>query len=425
MNFDKEIVKWIWFAQATVPGSSYAAKILEYRDDINDIYSREYEYNEYNVPEHVIDSLNDKLLDEAERIAEYCEEHDILPVHIFDERFPPKLRNIQDHPVILYMKGTIPNFKNYVMLAVVGTRECTSYGLETAYEICDGLARSGIIIVSGLAEGIDAAAATAALNANKFTVAVLGCGVDVIYPKKNESLYYQIRRHGLLLSEYPPLAGATKQTFPERNRIMSGMSDGVFVIEADNDSGALITADRALYQGRKLYAVPGNIYSSKSEGCNRLIQNGAKLVTNANDIIAEHQFDALHELIPVMKRDLERLKREKEERKRKNKTKNNILGIFKKRSKNGTTAFNSSNERYCAPPKNEEKSKDVKQPELLSNKEKLVYNCLADGPKVTDTIAKEINMTVPEVSAMLTMLTMKEMVEHLPGDRYKRNTKRR
>lgn len=424
MNFDKNIVKWIWFAQATVPGSSNAAKILEYRDDINDIYEKEYEYNEYNVPEHVIDSLNDKLLDEAERIAEYCEEHDILPVHIFDDRFPPKLRNIQDHPVVLYMKGTIPDFKNYVMLAVVGTRECTNYGLETAYDICDGLARSGIIIVSGMAEGIDAAAATAALNANKFTIAVLGCGVDVIYPMSNESLYYQIRNNGLLISEYPPLAGATKQTFPERNRIMSGISDGVFVIEAGKNSGALITADRALYQGRKIYAVPGNVDSPQSVGCNRLIQNGAKLVTDANDIIAEHQHDALHELVPVMKRDVERLKREKEERKKKNKNKN-IFGILGRRSKKKKNENVNKAELYGRDRHTDEHSDKPKQPELLSNKEKAVYNCLDDGPKGTDRIAKEANMTVPEVSAMLTMLTIKEMVEHLPGDRYVRNTKGR
>ncbi len=419
-NFDKDILKWIWFAQATVPGSSYAAKILKHGDDINDIYGKEYEYSDFNVPEYVIDSLNEKNLDEAERIAEYCEEHDILPVHIFDKRFPPKLRDIQDHPALLYMKGTIPDFKNYVLIAVVGTRKCTQYGLETAYEMCDGIARSGIIIVSGMAEGIDAAAATAALNANKFTIAVLGCGVDVIYPKENESLYYQIRNHGLLISEYPPLAEGSKLTFPERNRLMSGMSDGVFVIEADQNSGALITADRALYQGRKIYAVPGNVDSPQSVGTNRLIQNGAKLIIDANDIIAEHQHDALHELVPVMKRDVERIKREKDERnnKRKNIKKSFFASIGSKIAK----------ESHNSTPNAVSKDKpttDKKQPELLSNKEKVVYNCLSDAPKGTDQIAKEISMSISETSAMLTMLTIKEMVEHLPGDRYIRIKKGR
>lgn len=166
MNFNKDIVKWIWFAQATVPGSSNASKILGYGDDINELYLREFDYADFDVPDYVIDALNEKTLDEAERIRDYCEEHDILPLHVFDDRFPPKLRNIQDHPALLYLKGTIPDFRNYVYIAVVGTRKCTEYGLETAYDICDGLARSGIIIVSGMAKGIDAAAATAALNAN-------------------------------------------------------------------------------------------------------------------------------------------------------------------------------------------------------------------------------------------------------------------
>jgi len=415
MNFNKDIVKWIWFAQATVPGSSNASKILGYGDDINELYLREFDYADFDVPDYVIDALNDKTLDEAERIRDYCEEHDILPLHVFDDRFPPKLRNIQDHPALLYLKGTIPDFKNYVYIAVVGTRKCTEYGLETAYDICDGLARSGIIIVSGMAKGIDAAAATAALNANKFTIAVLGGGVDVIYPKENESLYYQIKNNGLLISEYPPLQEVSKQSFPERNRIMSGLSDGVFVIEAGRDSGALITADRALYQGRKIYAVPGNIDSPNSVGTNRLIQNGAKLILDANDIIAEHQFDAPKELVPVMKRDVERLKKEKDERKKKqSKIKKAGFSLFARKEidNNNNNIINKAidNERI---------------PELLSNKEKLIFNTIGDDPMSIDTIAKESKLTISEVSAMLTMLVIKDMVDRLPGDRYLRKKKGR
>lgn len=414
MNFDRDIIKWIWFAQATVPGSPYASRIIGYGDNIGELYAREYDYDDFEVPEYVIDALNKKTLDEAERIKVYCEEHDILPMHIFDNRFPSKLKNIQDHPALLYFKGTIPDFKNHVFIAVVGTRDCTEYGIDTAYDICDGLARSGIIIVSGMAKGIDAAAAGAALNANKFTIAVLGCGVDVIYPKENESLYYQIKNNGLLISEYPPLAEVTKQYFPERNRIISGLCDGVLVIEADKDSGALITADRALYQGRKLYAVPGNIDSPNSVGTNRLIQNGAKLITDANDIIAEHQFDAPKELIPVMKRDVERLHREKEERKKKqNSKKKSAFSLFTRKEKN-------------AEYKNEtEKRNEVKQPELLSNKEKLIFNSIGEESMTIDAISKESKLTIPEVSAMLTMLVIKDMVERLPGDRYIRKKKGR
>ena len=411
MNFDKDIIKWIWFSQATVPGSSNASKILDYDDEIDELYKRSYNYNDYSVPDHVIDSLNDKCLDEAERILKYCEENDILPLHVFDRRFPDRLRNIQDHPALLYMKGTIPDFDKHVTIAVVGTRDCTDYGLETTYDICDGLARSGIIIVSGMALGIDAAAATAALNANKFTIAVLGCGVDVIYPPENESLYYQIKNNGLLVSEYPPLREVVKYAFPERNRIISGMSDGVFVVEAGKDSGALITADRALYQGRKIYAAPGNIDSPQSVGTNRLIQNGAKLIMDANDIIAEHQFDMSRELIPVMRHDVVRLSREKEERQRRRKEKRPLFKV-EKRSK-------------AEDKKHETEGHAVShaQPELLSNKEKLIYNVLTEKPMSIDNIAKNAKIPIPEVSAMLTMLIIKQMVERHPGDRYTRTKK--
>ena len=238
--------------------------------------------------------------------------------------------------------------------------------------------------------------------------------MDVIYPRENESLYYQIRNNGLLISEYPPLADVTRQTFPERNRIISGISDGVFVIEAGKDSGALITADRALYQGKNLYALPGNINSAQSVGTNRLIQNGAKLVTEANDIIVEHQHDAKKELVPVMKRDLERLRIEKEQRSKESKRKN-AFSLFVKKDKNASK-INTKAETKAS-------GDNTPMTELLSNKEKMIFNSLDFEPMSTDLISKKSGLSVPEVSAMLTMLVIKGMVERLPGDRYIRTKK--
>lgn len=400
MNADKNIVKWIWFSLATAPGSPYAAKILAADDEIDELYEREYKVEDYNgVPEYVIKALNTKSLSYARSIYEYCDEHDILPVHIFDKRFPPKLRYLQDHPVLLYYKGIIPQFKDHVMIAVVGTRKCTEYGLNITYEICDNLARARAIVVSGMAKGIDGAASTAALNANGFTVAVLGCGVDVIYPKENEALYNQIRRNGLLVSEYPPLFPGSRKTFPERNRLISGMCDGTLVVEADSESGALITANCAIYQGRDIFAVPGNIDSPASAGTNELIKNGAEMVTVANDIICKYQFSAKVSLIPMGKRHFDKIKEERKKRK----SAKNVQG----------------NDNPSRKPKDKGDKPGVGK--LLSNDEKLVFNALGSEAMSCDEISAVCGLPTSKTSAMLTMLTIKGVVKSMPGNRYTRN----
>ncbi len=388
-DMDKNIIKWIWFALAAVPGSSNAAKILELNDEIDELYERTYDAQDHGVSQYVIDALNQKDLSAAEQIYEYCLEHDILPVPIFDRRYPSKLREIIDPPALLYFKGQIPVFDENVLIGVVGTRECTDYGFESTLQICDGLARSGIIIVSGMAKGIDGTAATAALNANAFTIAVLGNGVDVIYPPENEALYYQIKQRGLLISEYPPLSHSTRRTFPERNRIISGLCDGVLVVEADLKSGALITADKALHQGRNIYAVPGDIDREKSKGTNRLIQNGAKMVTDANDIIVEHQFAAPKSLRPVTKRDFERLAKEKAKRKK-------------------------------GKPIDREQKKQP-EAELLSAGERAICNLLADQKLTQDQIADKCGFDAAKTAALLMMLVIKNKIRELPGNRYTRN----
>jgi len=214
---------------------------------------------------------------------------EIKTITIKDKDYPKLLRGIKDAPKILYFRGELKNNEEKCF-AVVGARICSPYGKEAALEIAGELAEAGLTIVSGLAPGIDTFAHLAALERKGRQIAVLGTGIDEesLYPRSNIELSRKIiATGGCLVSEYPPGTSGTKFTFPRRNRIISGLSLGVLIVEAKQKSGALITADWAKKQGRKIFAVPGPIHSLNSKGPHFLIKSGAKLVENANDILRE------------------------------------------------------------------------------------------------------------------------------------------
>jgi len=222
------------------------------------------------------------LDDEMEKI-----ERQGVRVLIWDDpAYPPQLLNIYNPPPVLYVKGEILDEDQWAV-AVVGTRGATVYGKEVTRQIGGDLARNRITVVSGLARGIDSEAHRAALDAGGRTIAVLGSGVDVIYPAESRRLAGIIAERGALVSEYALGTPPEASNFPPRNRIISGLSLGVVVVEAGERSGALITADFALEQGREVFAVPGNIFRKKSMGTNKLIQQGAKLVLSVEDILEE------------------------------------------------------------------------------------------------------------------------------------------
>lgn len=210
-----------------------------------------------------------------------------MPVYIEigDPNYPGLLKEIHDPPRRLWAQGDC-DFSG-TLIAVVGARDCTTYGEKVAYDLARALARAGVTVVSGLAYGIDTAAHRGALDGGGKTIAVLGCGIDQDYPARNRTLKEKISAQGTILSEFEPGTEAAPWTFPKRNRIVSGISRGVVVVEAGVKSGSLITADFALQQGRDVFAVPGPITSPQSEGANRLIQNGAKLVMSVQDILDE------------------------------------------------------------------------------------------------------------------------------------------
>ena len=209
----------------------------------------------------------------------------VIKINRDSKWYPEKLKNIEDSPKELYCLGNL-ELLNKKSMAVIGSRNYSEYGKQVTFDFAYSLAQEGICIVSGLAKGIDGFAHSACLKAKGKTIAVLGSGLDVIYPKENEKLYYDILNNGgLIISEYPLGSKPEKWHFPARNRIISGLSDGILVIEARKNSGTNITVDFALDQGKDVFVVPGNIYSKTSDGTNFLMKEGAIPVTSAQDIL--------------------------------------------------------------------------------------------------------------------------------------------
>ena len=242
--------------------------------------------------------LDDHDLAGAQKILGRCEELGLSLLTIQDAAYPRRLLNIYDPPCLLYVRGRLPAFDEEAAVAVVGTRSCTPYGISCAEKLGYGIARCGGLVVSGLAAGIDSAALRGALRANGRAAAVLGHGLDVVYPRENQYLYEDVAAAGCLISEYPPGTRPVGSHFPRRNRILSGLSVAALVVEAPERSGALITAAAALEQGKDVFAVPGPIDAPASAGCNQLIRDGAGLVSDAWDILREYEGHFPEKLCP-------------------------------------------------------------------------------------------------------------------------------
>lgn len=223
-----------------------------------------------------------------EILEKRAKDDNVSVITFLDELYPKELLNIYDYPIVLYVKGNV-NILNQKSLAIVGCRNCTEYGSKISEKISKVLSEREFVIISGMAKGIDSYAHLGCVKQNKSTIAVLGSGVNVIYPKENEKLYKEIlETNGAIISEYFIDVSPSKENFPMRNRIVSGMSKGVIVVEAKKRSGSLITANLGLEQGKEIFAIPGNITSKNSEGTNELIKDGAKMVLKLEDILEEY-----------------------------------------------------------------------------------------------------------------------------------------
>ncbi|WP_169713504.1 DNA-processing protein DprA [Paludifilum halophilum] len=253
---------------------------------------------EAGVPGKTVDRIREKWTpDFVRRVIKELDRREIIPLTLWDSTYPQMLKELSQPPWVLYVKGD-SSLLSGPCLAVVGTRKPSSYGKQATHSLSENLAAQGWVIVSGMAAGVDGEAHRAALDAGGKTVAVLGSGVDVVYPKHHRSLYQEILKRGAACSEMPPGTQPHPGLFPQRNRVISGLSFGSLVVEAAERSGSLITADFSMEQGREVFAVPGPITSENSRGTNRLIQQGAKSVLQAEDVLEE--FPYLTQLRPVM-----------------------------------------------------------------------------------------------------------------------------
>lgn len=280
---------WIWLASVEGLGPVKKFALLNKFETAKRIYNA----TEKEILK--VDGMSDKIVQNMqkakdakllEKYEKYILKNDIKIINISDDNYPVKLKNIYAPPITIFSKGDI-SLLNSKSIAIVGSREPSKYGIYVAEKFSKELSKEDITIVSGLARGIDTFAHVGALSSFGKTIAVLGSGIDVVYPKENAKYYREISEKGLIISEYIVGTAPESKNFPQRNRIISGLSDGVLVVEARKNSGTMITTDFALEQGKELYVIPGNITSNLSAGTNNLIKEGAKLVTDVYEILED------------------------------------------------------------------------------------------------------------------------------------------
>lgn len=287
---EKERLESFWLCSIKGIGSASMKKLLQEAGSFRNIWELPDEKLSALLGEKRAECLKRGMEEKRRKSAEdrfyRMMEKGIFVLPYGDEEYPYRLKEIPDAPVLLYGKGRLPG-REKRPAAIIGTRECSAYGQEMAKYFAKGLAKEGVVVVSGMARGVDGLAQSAALYAGGGSVAVLGCGVDICYPPENRKLYDRLEKEGCLLSEYPPETEPTARLFPPRNRIISGLSDLILVIEARERSGTLITVDMALEQGRDIFAVPGRVTDRCSRGCNLLIKNGAGIAVSVSQLLDE------------------------------------------------------------------------------------------------------------------------------------------
>lgn len=337
-----------------------------------------------------------KNLERAKKVIEDCQKKKIGIITMNDPIYPDNLRNIENPPSLLFYKGKKPRINKKLCITMVGTRRLTKYGAAVSEHIAFELAGAGTCIISGLAKGIDYYAHRGALNAWGQTVAVMGCGIDYIYPYENRDLYNEIIEKGAVFSEFLPGTPPLPKNFQFRNRILSGMSEGVVVVETPKKGGSLITVKWALEQGRDIFAVPGQISALQSEGTNDLIKQGAKLVTGAYDILEEYVYKYSHKI------DLNSLSAK----------------IFFKEPEQTVTAASAITQYET---KDKPSVKVKQKPIVLNSTEQTVYDVLNHNPKDITQIVEEANTAFDKTVLALTSMQIAGHVSELPGGFYVRS----
>jgi len=285
-----ELKYWVWLSSLKGIGSRTIPKLLEAGRTPKDLFLADRDTClKWGIAPKEAQLLENKKLADAIKTIDTCAELGFRVLTLADAEYPDRLKQIYDPPAVLYIRGNLPAVDEEVPVAVAGTRRCSPYGLRMAEKLGRELAQEGCLLLSGLAKGIDTASAKGSLDAGGIVVGVIGSGPDVVYPAQNKRLFEEVAASGAVISEYPPGTEPSSWHFPARNRILSGLSVGVVILEAPEKSGALITAARALEQGRDVFVVPGNVDSDASSGSNRLLRAGAIPVLSGADVADEYR----------------------------------------------------------------------------------------------------------------------------------------
>lgn len=365
-------------------------------------------------------SMKKTSLEKAHRILQLCHEHNVTPIVPTDESYPEALKRISDYPAVLYVRGDIACLKEKIVIAVVGTRKPSEYGINAAKTVIQGLAQNGVTVVSGGAVGIDFVAHSETISCGGKTVLVMGCGHDASYLAQNEELRKTAEQNGAVVTEYPPKFPASFYTFPKRNRIISALSSGVVVIEAGKGSGTLNTASHAQKQGKDIFVIPGDISSPSFYGSNELIKNGAEAVFSAEDILNKYEMQSkILKEVRIIKTEnpfdgidkFEYGASEEISKSKKRKTKEKIQVLSDKKDE---TSINCEDENKI----NDENIKNIL--ENTSRNTKIVYNYVLQTETALDDIVRASALPVSKVLSSLTQLEMLGLIECLNAGRYKR-----
>ncbi len=429
---------WLWLSLNC--RASTGALLLDHFSHPHEIFSASEEQLSRILVKHPreLAALLKKDLAPAHALMDKCFLYKIGILPYGSPSYPPLLRQIAAPPLVLYYRGKLLNLDKELCVSIVGTRDMTEYGEKTAFEIARDIARAGGVVVSGLALGIDGVASAAALSAGGKTIAVLGSGVDRVYPTAHERLYRQILQSGMVISEYPPGTPPVRHHFPERNRVISGLSQATLLVEGAEKSGAMITARQALEAGRRVFAVPGNIDAPTSFSANYLIRNGAKAVTSADDIL--DAFTATH---PTRIHMENLLKKERINRK-------SILTSYgvEKRGGKGIFSFikrkaplymedtedltdiayeprpmratHPSPIAETAPlsPALERTTSVAEKAKGMDPTTSKIYLAMENGSMTPDDIAEKTNIPVQKILTILMVLEISGDIRALPGNRY-------
>ena len=399
----KNAVYWLWLQKALGEG----ARFKEIIDDFGSIKSLfeanilEWKMSPALVPKQ-INRLEKIRLDEAEKIIELCGQNGWQIIDYDDERYPNRLKDIPNPPAVLFVEGDLPDIDGSAVLGMVGTRKASEYAVKVTELMSRGVAQSGAVVVSGGALGVDSAAHRGAILCGGKTVAVLGCGFGTNYLMGNKSLRNAIKKNGALITEFPPLTPATRFTFPLRNRIISGISLGVLVVEASVKSGSLITANFALEQGRDVFAVPCSILAPQYAGTNKLIDDGATVATKPADLLYPYAEQYGIDISKVQ--SIDRLMNETADK--------------------NANVISAEDEKLSFEYLEEGRQKREKREKAainLSGNTLAVYEVLTDSFQHIDIITENCGLPASSVLSALTALEISDLAVSASGKRYKRS----